>query len=529
MLMRWSNPLIGALELLRPRLSRLLLATALGVLSLGSALTLAGLSAWLITRAWQMPSVLDLSVAVVAVRALGISRGVLHYCERLASHDSALRAAATARERMYAHLAGGPVEAAMRLHSGELVSRIGSDVDALSEVLVRAVLPIGVAAVLAAAATTAVGVISSSAAAVLAGCLLVAGVLAPWLAGRAASAQERSAAQHRSARDIATMLVLEHAPELWVSRRLAGLITESEQQQRDWGRAIERAGAPAAVASAAPTAAIGVSVLGAVVAGIGLAGSVAPSTIAVLMLLPLSAFEATTALPAAAVQLTRARIAAQRLRDLAGTEPRPATATRPPAARTGGATRLAGADLYSGYPGAAATGPITVDLQPGARWALTGPSGSGKTSLLMTLAGLLAPQAGRVTLNGRTVDTVDEDELRSAVVFFAEDAHLLATTVRDNLLVARGDCSDDELCDALRRLGMHRWLAALPDGRSTVLSGGAHAVSAGPQPTDLKRGSRPELRSAGVVGVDVEIVAKDALQSRARAGGNPGEKRYTLR
>jgi ATP-binding cassette, subfamily C, bacterial CydC len=51
MLMRWSNPLIGALALLRPRLFRLLLATALGVLSLGSALTLAGLSAWLITRA----------------------------------------------------------------------------------------------------------------------------------------------------------------------------------------------------------------------------------------------------------------------------------------------------------------------------------------------------------------------------------------------------------------------------------------------------------------------------------------------
>ena len=61
-------------ELLRPRLPRLLLAVALGVLSLGSALALAGISAWLITRAWQMPPVLDLAVAVVAVRALGISR-----------------------------------------------------------------------------------------------------------------------------------------------------------------------------------------------------------------------------------------------------------------------------------------------------------------------------------------------------------------------------------------------------------------------------------------------------------------------
>ena len=87
----------SALVLLRPRLPRLLLAIVLGAASLGSALALAAVSAWLITRAWQMPPVLDLSVAVVAVRTFGISRGVLGYCERLASHDTALRAAGAAR------------------------------------------------------------------------------------------------------------------------------------------------------------------------------------------------------------------------------------------------------------------------------------------------------------------------------------------------------------------------------------------------------------------------------------------------
>jgi hypothetical protein len=93
--------------LLRPRWSRLALAITRR-LSLGSALALAGVSAWLITRAWQMPPVLDLSVAVVAVRALGISRGVLGYCERLASHDTALEAAGTARTQLYRRLADAP-------------------------------------------------------------------------------------------------------------------------------------------------------------------------------------------------------------------------------------------------------------------------------------------------------------------------------------------------------------------------------------------------------------------------------------
>ena len=81
--------------------------------------------------------------------------------------------------------------------------------------------------------------------------------------------------------------------------------------------ALDAAAGPAALAEAVPTAAIGASVLGAVVAGIALAPTVAPTTLAVLMLLPLSAFEAMTALPAAAVQLARSRISARRLLDLA--------------------------------------------------------------------------------------------------------------------------------------------------------------------------------------------------------------------
>ena len=415
-------------DLLRPRLPRLMLALVLGVLSLGSALALAGVSAWLITRAWQMPPVLDLSVAVVAVRALGISRGVLGYCQRLASHDTALQAAADTRETLYRRLADAPADVAMRLHSGELVARIGASVDELSNVLVRAVLPIAVAALLSVAAVATIAVISPVSAVVLALCLVIAGVAAPWLAALAASAAEDVAAQHHSGRDVAVMLALEHAPELRVSGRLDAVVAEADRRHRECGHATDRAAAPAALAAAAPTAAVGISVLGAVVAAIGIADAVAPMTVAILMLLPLSAFEAITALPAAAVQLTRSRIAVRRLRNL--TEPDSNLRTRPQV--------------------------TPVALEPGARLAVTGPSGSGKTTLLMAMA---------------------ENPAKAA--FFAEDAHLFATTVRDNLLVARGDATDDELRNALQRVGLGDWLDALPSGLSTVLVGGAAAVSAG--------------------------------------------------
>jgi ATP-binding cassette subfamily C protein CydC len=106
----------------------------------------------------------------------------------------------------------------------------------------------------------------------MAACLVVAAVITPWLAARAVRAKEVAALQHHSARDVSTIIVLDHAPELRVSGRLDDMIVECERQQRDWGRAPDRAARPAAVASAA--------------------------------------FEAITALPSAPVVLTRARLAA---------------------------------------------------------------------------------------------------------------------------------------------------------------------------------------------------------------------------
>jgi ATP-binding cassette, subfamily C, bacterial CydC len=506
---RRPRALLAASSLVRPRLPRILAAITLGVLSLGSALALAGVSAWLITRAWQMPPVLDLSVAVVLVRTFAISRGVLHYCERLATHDTALRAAGTARAQIYHRLARGPASAAVRLHSGELVARVGADVDELADVLVRALVPIGVAGVLALAATVAVGVISLPAATVLAICLLIAGIVAPRLAGRAAATQEEIARQHHSERDTSAMIALEHAPELRVAGVLPDVIAESRRRQHAWGVAFDAATRPAAIAEAVHTAAIGASVLGAVVAGIGMASTVAPTTLAVLMLLPLSAFEAMTPMPAAAVQLTRSRIAARRLLNLAPAD-RPAQPIKSPPRQID--TWRLSVDVCSGHADSARSTHVKLELPPGARLAVTGASGSGKTTLLMTLAGLVPALHGTVMLDHTDLKQFDERELHRAVTFFAEDAHIFATTVRDNLLVVRGDRRDDELLAALDSVGLSRWLTSLPEGLSTVLTGGAQAVSAGQRRRLLL--ARAVVSPAQIVLLDEPTEHLDAIDAQ---------------
>ena len=99
-----GDPLWRAVGMLRVRPGRAILAVLTGAAGMGSAVALAAVSAWLIARASQMPPVMTLTIAVVAVRTFGISRGVLRYLERLASHDIALRGMATLRADLYRRL-----------------------------------------------------------------------------------------------------------------------------------------------------------------------------------------------------------------------------------------------------------------------------------------------------------------------------------------------------------------------------------------------------------------------------------------
>jgi len=129
----------------------------------------------------------------------------------------------------------------------------------------------------------------------------------------------------------------------------------------------------------------------------------------------------------------------------------------------------------------------------------------------MTLAGLVPPLDGQVLLDGTDLTRFDEDDLRCAVSFFAEDAHVFATTVRDNLLVARGDCRDDELTAALATVGLGGWLAGLPQGLSTVLTGGAQGLSAGQRRRLLL--ARATISPARIVLLDEPTEHLDAIDA----------------
>ncbi|MCC2320126.1 thiol reductant ABC exporter subunit CydC [Cellulomonas xiejunii] len=467
---------------------RVALAVLLGTLALGSAVALAAVAAWLIARASQMPPVLELSVATVAVRTFGISRGLMRYLERLVSHDIALRGMADLRVTLYERLAAGSPQALLSVRRGDLLARVGADVDAVGDVVVRGLLPAAVAVTLGTGTSIAMALFWPPAGLALAVCLLAAGVLAPWLAARGARTAEERGVQARARMSATALGVLDDAGPLAVSGRLPGELDALRAADTDLARATDAGARPAALAAAIGQLAVGVAVVAALVTGVPAvaAGLLAPVELAVIVLTPLAAFEATSLLPAAAVQVQRSRAAAARvlaLVDSAGSPVTPAAVTPPAATGTTGRSPgpvLVATGLTCGWPGRApAVAGVDLTLAPGRRLAVAGPSGEGKTTLLLTLAGLLPPVAGAVTLDGVPLASADGGRVTGDVVMTGEDAHVFGTSVLENLRVARGDVTTGEATDALRRVGLGPWLADLPDGLDTLIGSDARTVSGG--------------------------------------------------
>ncbi len=494
---RWArsdDPLWRAVALLGVRPARVALAVLLGVLGLGCAVALAAVSAWLIARASQMPPVLALSVATVGVRAFGIGRGVFRYVERLTSHDVALRGMANLRTALYRRLAVGRPEATLRLRRGDLLTRVGADVDAVGDAVVRGLLPIAVAAVLGVGTVVAMSLFLPAAGLSLAACLLLAGVVAPWLAARAARTTEQRAVHARAALSTVALGLLDDAGPLTVQGRAPQELAALREADRELASAADAGARPAALGALLGSLATGLATLAALLLGVPAvqSGALAPVELAVIVLTPLASFEAVNVLPTAAIQLQRSRAAARRIMSLLDAaapdggvpvelsdDPGLSPATSP-APQGPPPTELLARGLACGWPGRApVVDALDLDVRPGRSIAVVGPSGAGKTTLLLTLAGLIPRQGGSLELGDFPLERLPHDEIARSVVLTSEDAHVFETSVLENLRVSRGDVTPEEAVAALERAGLGQWLAALPDGVSTELGPDAQSVSGG--------------------------------------------------
>ena len=476
-----------AIRLLELKPGTLFLACFLGAAGLGASIALGATAAWLIARASQMPPVLYLEVAVVSVRLFGISKAVFRYLERLASHQLGVSGMTTLRTNLYKTLSHSDTARIASLRRGDILDRMGTDVDNIGDFVVKSLLPAMVAAIVGIITVIGISLVDWRAGLFLTLGLLLSGVVGPLFTIRSTRIAQHRETESRAHISEVAMTIVDGAAQITVDGQtqqvLAGL-SDLEDQLYD---AKDATAKPAAWAAAIDVFGMLMSVIMAAYFGIFAVNdqSIPEVMLAVLALTPLSAFEGTSQLGSAAQQLVISATSAVRIMNMLPPEEQVKAAEETEEVLTENCkpsepSILEAKDLAIGWPG----GPVVADginlrLAPGDHLAIVGQSGIGKTTLLYTLSGLLKPVAGSVKIDGVDISSLPRTQAAANFVITPEDAHIFETTILENLRVANGQLSVSEGEELLIEAGLGDWLSSLPDGIETELGSGATTISGG--------------------------------------------------
>ena len=466
----------------RPVRGRLVLASLLGALATGCGVALTTTAAWLISRAAQHPPVLTLMVAAVAVRTFGIGRGLTRYAERLVAHDATLRVVSELRSRLFAALVPlAPVGLAGQ-RSGDLLSRLVADVDAVQDVYVRVFVPIVAAVVVGGAAVVFTAVILPAAAMTLAAALLLGGVAVPCVVVAADRAATRRTAAARGVVASEVVDLLEGAAELVAFDAMDAALLRIDRADRQLAALERRSAAGLAVGSSLSVLAAGFGLWAAFVVAIPAvrSGALSGVMLAVVVLLAWSSPDVVADLPAVGLHLGRARQSALRMLQLINlpnpvlepAHPLPCP-SRPTSVKLSGVSAR-----YSADRPAALTG-VDLELRPGCRIVVTGESGAGKSTLVAVLLRFLDIETGLMTIDGVDARAMSSDDVRRVIGCCEQEPHLFDSTIRANVLIGMPNATEPQVRAAVVRAGLAPWIDTLPHGLDTKVGEGGAEVSGG--------------------------------------------------
>lgn len=165
---------------------------------------------------------------------------------------------------------------------------------------------------------------------------------------------------------------------------------------------------------------------------------------------------------------------------------------------------------------------LSFEVKPGQRVALVGPSGSGKSTLVSLLLRLYDPHSGRILIDGQDLRRYQLDSLRNQISIVLQDSILFGTSIRDNIAYGSLGATDAEVRRAAKLANAHEFIMDLPDGYNTLMSERGATLSGGQRQRVAI--ARAAIRKAPIVILDEPTVG---LDNKSEQAVNQALKRLT--
>jgi ATP-binding cassette subfamily C protein CydC len=475
------NTLARLLKLLAPFRWWIALSILLGFATIGSSVGLMAMSAYLISRAAVVSSVAELSLAIAGVRLCALARAALRYVERYLTHLTTFRILTRLRVWFYSALEPLAPARLQQYRSGDLLTRVVADIETLEDFYVRVVTPPVVAALVTALACAILGAFDVWLAVALLLFLALTGVALPlvtqWL-GRGPSGALIATRAELNARMVdqlqgAEDLLAFGQEETYQMRALALSDQLNQSQERlavVRGLSVALGGLLASLA--------GLTILWLAIPLV-IGGHIDGVFLAVLPLTAIASFEAVQPLSLALQNLEASQAAARRLFELIDSEP--AVSDGPAASPKSCDYSLEARHLTFAYADdePPALEDVSFSVPAGGCLAVIGPSGAGKSTIAQLLLRFWDYQQGEIVLGGQDLRAYNLDDARALLSVIAQDTYLFNGTIRDNILLAKGDASDEEIETAARQAQLHTFIETLPHGYDTLVGENGARLSGG--------------------------------------------------
>ena len=472
--------ILRLLGFLSPFLGEVLLSILLGVATIAAGIGLLGTSAYLISSAALHPSIAELQVAIVGVRFFGISRAALRYGERLVSHSVNLRLVSSLRSWFFEQLERSDQKKNTAFRSGDLLDRALHNLETLEEFYVRVLSPFIIFAVITTGVSLFVGHYQAILGWVLAAGLLITGLLLPGLSILISQRASRLVTRQYSTLSASVVESLDGMEELTAFGSNRIVLERNVSLARDFSRTKKDILMLGGLNSGLAVLVSSLTVLGLIWFSIPLIqdGLLTGILLAVVIQIAMACFEAANSLPTAAQQLTQSIAAGKNLFSIDLAE------KQDPIQSTSGP--LENPEIlqvthvgYCAEQGGFALQDISFDLQRGKKIALVGASGAGKSSLVELMLKFIKPKEGAITLGKVNISALDDESVRSHFGVMGQGEYLFNSNLRENLLLAKDEASDEQLLESLQKVGLMDWFLKLPQGLNTWLGNHGTSISGG--------------------------------------------------